>query len=98
MSTDADRLGEVPGYEVLRSLGHGAMGEVFLARHRELGREVALKRLLGDLENESLHTRFQREARIMHRIRHPNRPTGSIDDRAHGFCISRSGRSSRNGQ
>ena len=63
----------VPGYELLESLGRGGMGEVFLARQKSLGREVALKILRGDLaESGWLPERFEREARTMATLHHPN--------------------------
>src|SRR5438874_1834367 len=38
----------VGAYVLLDKLGEGGMGEVFRARHRFMGREVALKRILAD--------------------------------------------------
>jgi predicted Ser/Thr protein kinase len=50
-------------YAEPRPIGHGGMGEIYLARDRELGRQVAIKlldeRFAGD---EGLRRRFQREA------------------------------------
>lgn len=61
------------GYRIERLLGVGGMGEVFLARDRDLPRYVALKvlpRILG--ENEDVRRRFQREADMAARLAHPN--------------------------
>ena len=55
----------LPRYETVRSLGEGAAGEVFLVRDRLLaGREIALKRLRGALD-ESLRRAFEREFATM---------------------------------
>ena len=60
-------------YIVRRELGKGGMGSVFLARHRTAGHDVAIKvissRYIADADALS---RFEREARLMARIRHPN--------------------------
>ena len=60
-------------YEVLRLLGRGAMGAVYLARDSKLGREVALKTSNFDQDaTGELRKRFQREAQVAARLRHPN--------------------------
>ena len=60
-------------YEIKDRLGKGGMGEVFRARDTKLGRDVALKilpaELSGDPEREA---RFQREARALASLQHPN--------------------------
>jgi hypothetical protein len=60
-------------YEVLAPLGAGGMGEVWRARDTRLGREVAIKVLPGDfLESEEKRARFEREARALAALNHPN--------------------------
>jgi serine/threonine protein kinase len=60
-------------YELERPLGHGAMAVVDLARDRELGRRVALKRLAENLaRDDERRSRFLREARLAARLSHPN--------------------------
>ena len=59
-------------YEIIRSLGSGGMGCVYLARERSLERFVAIKVLRPDLAvAESHRERFRREARIAARLSHP---------------------------
>jgi serine/threonine protein kinase len=56
-------------YEIIRFLGEGGMGIVFLARQRRLEREVAVK-LLKSVKDTDL-ARFQREAQLLARLDHP---------------------------
>jgi serine/threonine protein kinase len=60
-------------YEIQSPLGAGGMGEVWKARDTRLGRGVALKVLPGDfLESEEGKARFEREARALAALNHPN--------------------------
>jgi tetratricopeptide (TPR) repeat protein/TolB-like protein/predicted Ser/Thr protein kinase len=65
-----DTLGH---YEVLRPIGAGGMGEVFVARDPKLGRKVAIKLLPSRLaaETDTLN-RFTQEARSASALNHPN--------------------------
>jgi DNA-binding winged helix-turn-helix (wHTH) protein/tRNA A-37 threonylcarbamoyl transferase component Bud32 len=59
-------------YQVLESIGRGAMGEVVLAEDRLLRRKVALKFLLPELKkDETAHKRFLWEARSAAALDHP---------------------------
>ena len=60
-------------YEILSLIGEGGMGNVFLARHTQLGRNVAIKSLLPQLaRNENIRARFKNEASTMAHLQHPN--------------------------
>jgi len=60
-------------YRIVRRLGQGGMGVVFVAQHLTLEREVALKVLARDLaRHETLVARFEREARAASKIGHHN--------------------------
>jgi serine/threonine-protein kinase len=66
--------GSVVGpYSILGALGAGAMGEVYRARDRKLGRDVAIKILPGAFvaDRERL-TRFENEARALAALNHPH--------------------------
>ncbi|HTH47489.1 MAG TPA: serine/threonine-protein kinase [Candidatus Limnocylindria bacterium] len=60
-------------YQVLRRLGTGGMGQVYLARQLSLKREVALKLLRTDqAANSTALLRFQAEAEAVAKLNHPN--------------------------
>src|SRR5689334_13285263 len=65
-------IGELVGnYEVLSQLGEGGMGAVYLARHRLIGRRVAIKvPLPGTPNNQEMVERFFNEARSTAAIKH----------------------------
>jgi len=59
-------------YRILAPLGSGGMGEVWRARDTRLEREVAIKVLPSDLAQGDALLRFQREARTLAALNHPN--------------------------
>lgn len=70
---EAFRIGP---YQIVRELGAGGMGEVFLAYDERLDRQVAIKRLRPRgqrtaAQTEELRQRFRREAQIAARVSHP---------------------------
>ena len=62
--------GMVGRYELLRLLGAGGMGEVFLARDQTLGREVAIKRVQAGDRKAAIA--ILHEARVVAGLDHPN--------------------------
>src|SRR5688500_14124717 len=64
---------QVPGYEIIRELGRGGMGVVYLARHRRLDRYVALKMVLArQYAKPEDQERFRQEVEAVARLNHPN--------------------------
>ncbi len=60
-------------YEIVGPIGAGGMGEVFHARDTRLNRSVAIKVLSGNLTSSpELRERFDREARAISSLNHPN--------------------------
>ena len=67
-------VGEVfAGYTVVRQIGNGGMGEVYLAQHPRLPRQEALKVLRPEISSDdSFRQRFIREADSIAALEHPN--------------------------
>ena len=65
---------EIGKYIVIKRIGKGGMGEVYLAKHKTLGTYRALKILPKELmdDNTKFLERFIREAKLASEIRHPN--------------------------
>lgn len=60
-------------FTIIRSLGRGGMGEIFLAEDLGLGRKVAIKCIGGDaIHTGDARSRFRREAQAVARLDHPN--------------------------
>ncbi len=68
--TAGTRLGP---YEIQSPLGAGGMGEVYRARDTRLGRDVAVKIIHSEVASDpDLRARFEREARTVAALNHPN--------------------------
>lgn len=64
---------EIPGYKILKTLGQGGMATVYLAIQESFDRKVALKVMSAQLaQDPAFGDRFQREARIVSQMNHPN--------------------------
>ncbi|HEY5923154.1 MAG TPA: serine/threonine-protein kinase [Kofleriaceae bacterium] len=60
-------------YELICRLGEGGMGNIYIGRHNQLGRVVAIKVLRPELANQKDNVaRFFHEAHTINRLRHPN--------------------------
>jgi serine/threonine-protein kinase len=63
----------IGNYKIVRVLGEGGMGTVYLAEHPMIGKRVAVKMLRPDLGTDpGLVSRFFQEAKAVNDIRHPN--------------------------
>ncbi|MBN2723304.1 MAG: serine/threonine protein kinase [Deltaproteobacteria bacterium] len=63
----------VGNYEVRELLGEGAMGQVYLGEHPQIGRKVAIKVLIASFSaNPEMADRFLSEAKAVNRISHRN--------------------------
>jgi serine/threonine protein kinase len=72
-------------YKILERIGRGGMGEVFLAEDTSLDRKVALKILPEELSaNEERRERFEREAKAVAALNHPNIVTIHSVEQAEG--------------
>ena len=77
-------------YEIPSPLGKGGMGEVWRARDSKLGREVAIKTLPEEFaRDEERLARFEREAKLLASLNHPNIATihGLEEDKGTRFLV-----------
>src|SRR5262245_1270767 len=74
LAVQASRAGQTIGhYQLVRQIGRGGMGEVYLARDTRLGRPAALKLLQTSLTQDAARVRrFRQEARAASALNHPN--------------------------
>jgi WD40 repeat protein len=78
-----EELAAHPRYRVVRLLGQGGMGAVYLAEHQRMGRAVALKVISPELlSHAGALSRFQQEARAAAQLDHPNIVTAYDADQA----------------
>jgi len=59
-------------YRLVREIGRGGMGTVYLARRTDLDNDVAIKLVRGGLAAPETVARFLRERRVLARLKHPN--------------------------
>ena len=65
--------GRIGKYDIVKPLGKGAMGIVYLAKDSMLDREVALKVMVSNIADDpDLKMRFEREAKAVAKLSHPN--------------------------
>jgi serine/threonine-protein kinase len=68
-----DLSGRIGKYEILHPIGKGAMGQVYKAHDTVLDRDVALKVMVAQIADDpELKSRFEREARAVAKMTHPN--------------------------
>ena len=69
----ADLPTEFGGYKIVKSIGRGGMGSVYLGHHAKLDRRVAIKILAKHRRwDEVMHERFEAEMRVIGGLNHPN--------------------------
>lgn len=65
--------GRLDAFVLLERIGAGEMGDIYRARDEALGRDVAIKTVIADRQEEArLHERLHQEARAAARLSHPN--------------------------
>jgi tetratricopeptide (TPR) repeat protein len=77
-------------YRILKTLGQGGMGEVYLAADEKLDRRVALKTVPRELADDPIRRkRFERESKVLAALNHPNIVTVHAIEEAggHSFLV-----------
>lgn len=88
--TDAGERPEIPGHEILGTLGVGGTAEVFRAREKKSGRTLAIKILTQAYARNSLEVKaFIEEARLLERLDHPGLVKGFGPAKFEGTYLSR---------
>lgn len=65
--------GEVLGpYNLLKKIGEGGMGRVYLAKHNLMKRPTAVKVLKEEVADDEVISRFEREVQLASQLSHPN--------------------------
>jgi serine/threonine protein kinase len=68
-----DSPDQIGRYRIVERIGRGAMGMVYRARDEAMDRDVAVKVMMADLEDDpDIRVRFHREAQAAARLSHPN--------------------------
>ena len=85
----SDLIGRSLGhFRVVEKIGEGGMGVVYLAEDTRLGRKVALKVLPPELSSDAgRRARFEREARAVAALNHPNIVTIHSVEEHDGLCF-----------
>ena len=64
---------DILNYRIVRHLGTGGMGSVYLAVNNDIDQQVAIKSLRPDMaKNAQLRARFKQEAELLCSLDHPN--------------------------
>ncbi|MDH5756248.1 MAG: serine/threonine-protein kinase [Nitrospinota bacterium] len=70
---DNENVENIQGYTIIKELGKGGMGAVYLARHEKTGERVALKVMLPQVATDKAsRDMFQREVEVTKALSHPN--------------------------
>jgi len=72
MQQEAEEAQRIGNYELLEEIGHGGFARVYRARHRLLKRPTAVKIIELRLSNDETLARFDREAKLLSQLSHPN--------------------------
>lgn len=88
--TDAGERPEIPGHEILESLGVGGTASVFRAKVKASGKVIAMKVLDPALTSNPVEVKaFIEEARLLERLDHPGLVKGMGPAKAGGTILSR---------
>ncbi len=71
-SNSARMPGQIGKYKILREIGRGGMGAVFLAEREDLKKQVAVKIIKRGMDTDEILRRFQTERQILAGLEHPN--------------------------